>query len=124
MLAGKPTIGTAYGGNVDFMTPENSYLVKYAVTQIDRDYTPYQKGWVWADPDVDHAAELMRHVYENRNEARAVGLKAREDILRLLHPRAVGELMKQRLERIASYSEIPIPNRDGVDARPVALEEV
>ena len=96
MLAGKPTIGTAYGGNVDFMTPENSYLVNYTLTEIDRDYTPYQKGWSWAHPDVDHAAELMRRVYEKRDEAAEVGRRAHEDIVRLLHPGAVGDQMRQR----------------------------
>jgi glycosyltransferase involved in cell wall biosynthesis len=97
MCAGKPVIATAYGGNVDFMTSENSYLAKYKLIEIDRDYHPYLKGFVWADPDLDHAAELMRHVYENREEAKNIGRKAREDVLRLLHPRIVGDLIKQRL---------------------------
>lgn len=113
MLAGKPTIGTAYGGNVDFMTLENSYLVNYALTEIDRDYAPYQKGWHWADPDLDHAAVLMRHVYENPEEARAIGRKAREDVIRQLHPQVVGDLIKQRLLTIASYREIAVPNVEG-----------
>jgi glycosyltransferase involved in cell wall biosynthesis len=109
MAAGKPVIATAYGGNTDFMTAENSYLVRYVLTELERDYTPYQKGWVWAEPDIDHAAETMRHVYKERIHARAVGQRAAGDIRRLLGPEAVGEAMKQRLEAIASEIGIAIP---------------
>jgi len=73
MALGKPVIATAYSGNMDFMTPSNSYLVKYSLTEIDRDYGPYKKGMVWAEPDIDDAARLMRYVYENQDEARCVG---------------------------------------------------
>ncbi len=34
MYLGKPVIGTAYSGNVDFMTQENSYLVDYRIKRI------------------------------------------------------------------------------------------
>ncbi len=69
---------------------------------------------MWADPDLDHAAQLMRRVYENREEARAIGRKACEDIRRLLHPRVVGDMIKQRLLRNARLlgSPSPISARD------------
>ena len=113
MCAGKPVIATAYGGNVDFTTPDNSYLVKYKLVEIDRDYGPYKKGWVWAEPDLDQAAELMRYVYEHRDEVRATGKRAQEDVLRLLHPEVVGGLIRQRLLRVASLRGMSLP---GVDA--------
>ncbi|MGH8247918.1 MAG: glycosyltransferase family 4 protein, partial [Gammaproteobacteria bacterium] len=93
MALGKPVIATGYGGNMDFMTEDNSYLVRYRLIELDRNYTPYQKGWVWADPDLDHAAELMRAVYEDRRRAKAVGKKAAVDISRLLGAEAVGRAM-------------------------------
>ena len=34
------------------MTAENSYRVRYVLTELERDYTPYEKGWVWTDPDI------------------------------------------------------------------------
>jgi hypothetical protein len=49
---------------MDFTTSANSFLVKYKLVEIDRDYGPYRKGLVWADPDLDHAAQLKRHAYE------------------------------------------------------------
>jgi glycosyltransferase involved in cell wall biosynthesis len=108
MSIGKPVIATAYGGNVDFMSEDNSYLVRYSLIELDRDYTPYQKGWVWADPDLDHAAELMRAVYENREAAASVGKKAAADISRLLGEDAVGRAMTGRLETISAEMGIAV----------------
>src|SRR5262249_49655448 len=34
MYFGRPVIATAYSGNVDFMTEENSYLVPHGMTEI------------------------------------------------------------------------------------------
>jgi glycosyltransferase involved in cell wall biosynthesis len=98
----KPVIATAYSGNLDFMTPANSLLVKYTLTKLDPAYGSYPKGAVWAEPDLDHAAELMRRVYEDRPAAQEVGHQARQDVLRPLHPRVVGAMMKDRLLEIGS----------------------
>jgi glycosyltransferase involved in cell wall biosynthesis len=109
MLAEKPVIATGYSGNMDFMAPDNSYLVSYKLVELDAEYRPYEKGSVWADPDLDHAASLMRHVYENRDEARRVGQKAREGVLSHLHPDVVREIMIRRLLRVAEYHNVAVP---------------
>jgi glycosyltransferase involved in cell wall biosynthesis len=100
MVAAKPVIATGFSGNMDFMTSQNSYPVRYKMKEIERDYPPYRKGWHWAEPDINHAAELMLEVYHNRHAAAEVGKSAREDIVRLLSPEAVGERMKARLREV------------------------
>jgi len=103
MYLGKPVIATAYGGNTDFTRPGNSYLVRCDIAPIAEDHGPYRKGWVWADPDVDRAAELMRHVFEHREEARHIGGQGAQHIrLRNSHA-AVGARMKERIERLIRY---------------------
>jgi len=102
MSMGKPVIATAYSGNVDFMTAANSFPVKYSLTEIDSDYGPYKKGCIWAEPDTSHAAETMRFVFENQDEAKEVGRRAREEVSRLLNPKAVGAMIKERLLRFCS----------------------
>jgi glycosyltransferase involved in cell wall biosynthesis len=97
---GKPTIATAYGGNLEFMNVNNSYLVPFREVEIERTCGPYGRGWEWAEPDTGVAADLMRFVYENPDEARATGRRGAADIRRTLDPRATGELMKERLERL------------------------
>lgn len=37
---------------------------------------PYYAGFSWADPDPDHLAHLLRHVYESRDEAAGKGRAA------------------------------------------------
>jgi hypothetical protein len=60
----------------------------------------YPEDGVWADPDLDHAAELMRRVVAHPDEAAAKGAAAREDILRRFSPAAIGALARARLEQL------------------------
>jgi SAM-dependent methyltransferase/glycosyltransferase involved in cell wall biosynthesis len=114
----KPVIATGYSGNMDFMTPSNSFLVNYRLTKLAADHGPYKRGCVWADPDLDHAAELMRLVYGNRAKAREVGGQGRQDILQVFRPKAVGKLIKERLLKIAASGKVPPP--EGPDPGPEA----
>jgi glycosyltransferase involved in cell wall biosynthesis len=100
MSLGKPVIATEYSGNTDFTNSSNTFPVRYRISELEQDDGPYRSGSVWADPDLDHAAELMRYVFENRQAATEIGRVARRDILLALHPRIVGDMIKRRLERI------------------------
>lgn len=81
MALGKPTIATAYSGNLHFMTDENSYLVDYTLSAVPAGCEPYAVGSRWAEPDLGHAARLMREVYEHPREAAQRGERGRLDIL-------------------------------------------
>jgi len=58
-------ITTGFSGNLDFCTKERVGLVRYR----RRDVRPLEyfhaDGQSWADPDIDHAAELMQNIYVN-----------------------------------------------------------
>jgi len=66
MLLGKPVVATSYSGNMDIMNSSNSYLVKYKLTELGKNYGPYKKGTVWAEPEIEHASKLMRTVFNKR----------------------------------------------------------
>jgi glycosyltransferase involved in cell wall biosynthesis len=100
MAIGRPVIGTGYSGNLDFMNAENSYLVEYELGRVGPDCEIYPPEGTWAQPSVEHAAELMRRVVERPEEAGAIGARAREDIARELSPQATGEAMRRRLEEL------------------------
>jgi glycosyltransferase involved in cell wall biosynthesis len=102
MCRGKPVIATDYGGNTDFMTIANSYPVAYRLATLEEDYPPYQKGQVWADPDLDHAAAQMRHVFAHGDEARQKGQRAAEDIRAWYGREAMAQKMIERLRVIVS----------------------
>jgi glycosyltransferase involved in cell wall biosynthesis/SAM-dependent methyltransferase len=101
MALGKPVIGTGFSSNLDFMNPANSYLVEYEMTNVGPEGENYPAEGHWAEPDLDHAAQLMREVWENRDEARARGQRAKRDIAENFSVEAVGELARARLKRIA-----------------------
>ena len=104
MAIGKPVIGTGYSGNVDFMSDENSYLVDYTIGRVGPDCEIYPPEGEWADPSIEHAAELMRRVFGEPQEARAKGERAQADIARLLSPAATGQRMRDHLERLAGLA--------------------
>ncbi|ARV60975.1 glycosyl transferase family 2 [Nostocales cyanobacterium HT-58-2] len=101
MFYGKPVIATAYSGNTDFMNISNSFPVKYSLTTLSEDYAHYKKGNTWAEPDVNHAAYLMRYVFHNYEEAKQIGAKASEYIQSWLSPKIIGKKIKNRLEYIS-----------------------
>ena len=82
MRLGKPVIGTAYSGNMDFMSEDNSFPLPYRLTTLTRDYGPYMRGAEWADPDLDEAARLMRLITISRTRRGPAGERAQEQIIR------------------------------------------
>ena len=100
MGLGKPVIATGYSGNLDFMTPSNSFLVDYVKSAVPAGCGPYPEGSQWAEPDIDQAAEYMRRVYEAREEAAGKARQAREDILTKHTIGATAGALNQRLDDI------------------------
>jgi glycosyltransferase involved in cell wall biosynthesis/SAM-dependent methyltransferase len=101
MALGKPVIATGFSANLDFMTAENSYLVRHRETLVGDEGENYPAQGTWAEPDLDHAAELMRHVWEHQDEARERGERARREIAEHFSLEAVGEAARSRLKRLA-----------------------
>ena len=104
MAVGKPVIGTGYSGNVDFMNDRNSYLVDYKLTRVGPDARPYPVDGTWAEPDLDHAAVMLRRVYYDRDGAARIAHQAREDIARTLSEQATGQRMRRRLQQLIAGS--------------------
>ncbi len=97
MALGKPVIATAYSGNLQFMTPENSWLVPATRVPIPDGCDPYPAGTPWGDPDLDAAAEAMRAVVADPEAAAARGARAAHDIATLHAPEVAGRAVERRL---------------------------
>jgi len=113
MSYGKPVIATPYSGNADFFDLNNGYPVAYRRIRLEADEGPYPAGAHWADPDVDDAARQMRAVFEDREAARKVGERAREDVRRRLSHEAVGRVLERRFAEVvrqASRGELGRPH--------------
>jgi glycosyltransferase involved in cell wall biosynthesis len=100
MLLGKPVITTRYGGTLEFTSDENSYLVDCQPITVGDGAGIYAADAIWAEPDLDRAAELMVHVFEHPAEARARGELASRQVSESHAPSVAGEAMERRLRRI------------------------
>jgi hypothetical protein len=111
MYLGKPVIATGYSGNLDYMTPDNSYLVDYTLCPIGPGNFPYPADGEWAEPDLDHAARLMREVAGDPAAAEPRGRQAALDIRRAYSPEAAGETMEHRLAQVRTHLDAGRPVR-------------
>ncbi len=104
MRMGKPVIATDYSATAEFVTVGVGLPVRCEVVELDRDHGPYRAGWHWADPDLDHAAERMRWVFENPAEAKELGRRAEAFARARFDPAAAARRAAGRLEAILSGS--------------------
>jgi len=97
MAFAKPVIATAWSGNMDFCTEENSYLVRYSLTTLNHTIGNYLKGSEWAEPEVEHAAELMLRVVQKQAEAKEKGLRGQQTMLQNHSLDAVGRALEAEM---------------------------
>ena len=110
MYLGKPVIATAYSGNLDFMTAQNSYLVGHQMVPIGEGAPPYPADGTWAEPDRAQAAAAMREVFDDRERGRALGARAAASIRQTHSAQAAGMVLRERLQ--ALYESRPDPPRE------------
>jgi glycosyltransferase involved in cell wall biosynthesis len=101
MVRGKVVIGTGWSGNTDFMNTSNSLLVSYRLIPLEKDFGPYRKGELWADPDMDDAARKMQMVATQADLRLLIGSRAQMDCQMNLSPAMIGNTILNRLNRIS-----------------------
>lgn len=98
MAMGLPVIGTRWSAQVDFMNDENSYLLNIdKLCPVDPSMPFFYKGHLWAEPSIGHLKQLMRKVYEQTDDAKKVGQKARAYIAANYSIEKVAEMMNNRI---------------------------
>jgi len=101
MACGLPTIGPTVGGNAEFMTNENSFLVE----QVGKELVSAElvarngafRGLEWPKYSVEGLAYWMKYVYTHVGEAKARAMKGREDVRRLLSYDRISRLIVDRI---------------------------
>jgi glycosyltransferase involved in cell wall biosynthesis len=119
MAHGKPVIATGYSGNLTFMNEGNSYLVPYALTELEDDVGPYPAGSVWAEPDLDEAVTLMRRVVEHPEKARERAERGRQTIETGHSLEATADFIVARMASVEALStqrlDVKTPTRYAAD---------
>jgi hypothetical protein len=116
MLLGKPVVATGYSGNLQFMTPANSWLAGYELVPVGEGVEMYPADALWAEPDLDHASALMREVRAGGDTVRARAERGRRDVAEGLSPERTGAAMRARLERLAALRPADEPAPGGARA--------
>lgn len=85
MSFGKVGLATGWSGNLDFMNPDNSRLIDYTLVPMQASHSAYaaevgRPGQVWAEPSIDHAAQLMRELAEFPQLRARLGAQAAKDM--------------------------------------------
>jgi len=118
MAIGKAVIGTAYSGNLDFMTNTNSCLVGHELTTITQGDPRYEKkdmlchygeGSVWAEPDIDQAVLWMRLLAEDEDLRIRIGVQAASDIRQNFSEAEVARVALNRLAILARETGSDLP---------------
>jgi len=80
MACGLPAIATDWGAHTEFVHEGVAYPLRVRGTIPAVAKCPYYDGFRWADPDPDHLRALLRHVFENREEAARRGAAAAREM--------------------------------------------
>lgn len=101
MLFNRPVIVSNFSGNLDFCKKDTAYLTDGDFVPVGNSYW-YNQGQSWFDASIEHAAEHMRRVYEDRTEAAVIAAKGRELIRREYSLVATGMRYRTLLEDFAA----------------------
>jgi glycosyltransferase involved in cell wall biosynthesis len=99
---GKPVICTAYSGNMDFTTSENSLLVDYELIPVQATEYPFHRKQVWAQPDELHAARQMLRLVVEAGLARTLGRNGAALMRDEFSPKAIGKRYADRLRQLGA----------------------
>lgn len=94
----KPVIATAYSGNLEYMAESNSYSVPFNYVRVPAGSRPFGTEVSWADPDLVRAAEFMRNVYENEDDAAACGVRAEVSVAERFGIASASDFITKRFE--------------------------
>ena len=100
MLLERPVIATNFSGNTEFLTSETGFPVDYRLISVRAGQYPGGRGQRWADPDIDHAASMMRVVHGDPEAARTRAAAGRRFIETTYSPKTTGARYRSRLEAL------------------------
>ena len=136
MSLGIPVIATAFSGNRVFLDHASACLVGFTVREINREdvfYNPdlltiYTSDLLWADPDLNQAAEWMRLLATNADLRSAIGAAGKRAVeYRFDQHRTSGEMVerlwhiieardRRKHTRVSDTEGGPVESTDGFDS--------
>ena len=99
MSLGKPTIATAWSGNMDFSGSDTACLVDYELVETVDSYGVYsQHVSQWAECDLTLASEYMKQLAESEGLRQQIGAAARTRLTACASASRIGAMMADLLK--------------------------
>lgn len=80
MCLGTPVVATNWSANTEFMDVDSSCLVDFSIIKLEKNIGIYKKGNRWADADINHAADYMRKLYQDKQFYEKIKRNGKEKI--------------------------------------------
>lgn len=103
LVHSKPVISTNLGGIHEWISDNGMIKVGYNIIDVSgMDWAEQYivKDNKWAQINIDELRQKMRWVYENRDEAKKIGLQGQKEVKEKLNFKTVGKLMENRMKEI------------------------
>ena len=78
LLRDVPVLSTGFSAPIEFLDLSNSLQVDYALVPVQNGNGVYPGGYLWAQPDVQHAAHLMRELWLDQARLKALTVGTQE----------------------------------------------
>ena len=125
MAYGKPVIVTNYSGTRDFAREGTACIVDYHLVPVPAGAYPFCDNQVWAEPDIGHAAALMRSLVDDELYRREIALAGQKFVLENFNEKSIGALYAKRLEEIrASRVAAPTAEESERDSEKIILGNI
>jgi glycosyltransferase involved in cell wall biosynthesis len=103
MASGLPAIAPRWGGQLDFMNENNSFLIdctEVRVSDIDIAEQPLYAGQTWAEPSIEQLRSAMRTVVRDRDRATTTGRIAAADVRTNFSPTQVALILRAVIQEL------------------------
>ncbi|HYF28180.1 MAG TPA: glycosyltransferase [Baekduia sp.] len=120
LALGKPVIATGWSGSTEVLDEASGFPVRFVPRPVGPEQGPYPAEGVWAEPDLEHAAALLRDVLGDLSRARAHAAAGRERVRTRFSAEACAGPLAQRVRRATPWQARVLPDREVRTAREIA----
>jgi glycosyltransferase involved in cell wall biosynthesis len=101
-MYGNPVIMTGFGGQTAYLPDDKAHLIDYDLVSVADKQAPksYNNQQKWAEPDVEQAAEKMREIYGNQQQAKKMGTELKEYVHTHFSREVTTDTFRKILEKI------------------------
>ncbi len=112
---GLPVIATGWGGHTDFLKEDNSFLIPYRLVPVNQQpyYSGYKPDQSWAEASVVELKRMMRHVFNNHEEAKQKAVRLQAFIREHYTPEKAATDLMLAVNELTRGKEAPSPQRTG-----------